>query len=179
MWSGLSVVFFLAAELLVWSGAAKLLRPEPSLDFLRVARLPSRRPAARTLGAVELAVGAACLLAPTPTSAALLAALYVGFAAVLAAALTGVVAVSSCGCFGAKETPPSRLHLATNVLGAAAGVALTVGPRLRGLLGVAASTPFRGLPVVVGLAAAGWLTVLAMTTLPELAHSHGRSGTAR
>src|SRR5712691_8590554 len=120
--------FFIASALLVVSGAAKLARPDPASRALTSAGLPGRRLTARALGAVEVAIGGACLAAPGPASATAMAALYAAFALFLVRLMTVGTPVSSCGCLGAAEVPPAILHVLLNVIAASAGVLAAVAP---------------------------------------------------
>jgi hypothetical protein len=122
----LTPAFATVAALLLVAGLAKLRRPERAARALAIAGLPGGAGAARTLGAAEAIVGAACLIAPGPALAAVLAAAYGAFALVV---LRLRAARASCGCFGAEDVPAGGLHAALDLaaaavaaLGAAAGV---------------------------------------------------------
>ena len=166
--------FFIASALLVVSGAAKLARPDPASRALTSAGLPGRRVTARALGAVEVALGATCLAAPGPASAAAMAALYGAFALFLVRLMTVGTPVSSCGCVGAAESPPTVLHVLLNLAAASAGVLATLAPP-RALAPFAWSTPLHGVPFVVGGVCAGYLAYLTAARLPEVLRLSGRS----
>jgi hypothetical protein len=166
--------FFLASGLLVVSGAAKLARPDPASRALRSAGLPGNRPAVRGLGLVEIAVGAACLAAPGPGTAAALTTLYVAFALFLTRLMTMDTAVSSCGCVGAAESPPTVLHVLLNIAAASAGALAALAPP-RALAPFAWSTPMHGVPFILGGVCAGYLAYLAAARLPEVLRLSGRS----
>jgi methylamine utilization protein MauE len=165
-----TVPFFVAAELLLWSGGAKLLRPESTVHALRAAHLPAGAPAVRLLGAAEILAGGICLVRPSAASALVLSGLYVGFAGFVLLALAAEQRPSSCGCFGTTDTPPSWLHVAADLLAAVAGLAVLGTPRA--VLDVAAGTPFLGIPFAVGLGLAAYLAALTLTTLPTLFFSY-------
>ncbi|HET9444184.1 MAG TPA: MauE/DoxX family redox-associated membrane protein [Acidimicrobiales bacterium] len=75
----------------------------------------------RAGAAAEVAVAAAAL-AGLRAGAVLVAASYAAFVLFVLRALTRGSPLSTCGCFGRADTPPTRLHLAVN--GVAAAVAL-------------------------------------------------------
>jgi hypothetical protein len=176
--SGWSVVFLVAAELLVWSGVAKLLRPEATVAALRALRLPAGRWWARTLGTVELATGVLCLAVPSRVLALLLSGLYLAFAGFIVGSLTGVIRTTDCGCFGSGGSPPSWLHLGMNLVAAAAGFGVAFMPPMPDPARFVAATPIQGAVLVVGLATAGYLAVMVATKLPDLASSFRPSGSS-
>jgi len=114
---------------------------------------------------VEFVVAIWAVLAPAAGGAVALGAVYLSFAAFLAYVLRAHPDAGSCGCAGSTAVPPSRLHLTLDLLAAVAaiGYAATggaaLGPWLTGL-GPAA------VPVLAGLALAGWLAVVAVTEVP-------------
>ncbi|MGZ4149679.1 MAG: MauE/DoxX family redox-associated membrane protein, partial [Actinomycetota bacterium] len=118
--------FLLAAGLLVVAGAVKMAAPRATAQAILDAGLPGSDAVSRCLGAVEVGAGLWALFAPAAGGAAALAAVYLGFAAFLAYVLRTHPDAGSCGCAGAKAVPPSRLHLALNVLAAVTGVAYVV-----------------------------------------------------
>jgi methylamine utilization protein MauE len=161
----LAPIFFLAAGLLVLAGAAKILRPDPTAQALLDAGLPATIGAARTVGTAEIVVGAWALSAPSAGGAVALGALYLLFAGYLAFLLVARPDAGSCGCAGPTPIPPSRLHLALNLVAGTSGFAYattaapSAGMWIRGLGWAAA-------PIVLGLVVAGWLAVVAVTQAP-------------
>jgi hypothetical protein len=153
----------LAAGLLGVAGATKVARPRATAQAMRDAGLPGGDSLARTLGGVELAAAAAAVLIPG-VGALALSVCYLAFAGFLAVVLRRP-SVSSCGCAGARAVPPSRLHLAMNLVAAASGVVValvaTASP-ISWLLGLGAGA----LPVAGGLVLAGWLAIVAVTEVP-------------
>jgi hypothetical protein len=106
--------------LLALAGFQKLTDPSPTSGALSAAGLPSSRGIVLALGASELTLGTAAIVLGgrwLPLAAAFL---YLGFAAFVANALAKKLPIRSCGCFGAVDTPPGKIHLIVNVL--AAGV---------------------------------------------------------
>lgn len=162
-----------AAVLLVLAGLGKMRAPRPAADMLvaLVPRLTRQRPTVRRFvrlaGLGEIAVGAAFLAVGGRWTAALLAAAYLAFT-VIALRLATQPADTSCGCFGAVDSPVGVAHVALNVVSVAAAgsaAARPVGP-LGGLLGHDAVVTFVAGTQVQLLA---WLGYLAITALPALA----------
>ena len=130
--------------LLVLAGSKKLVDPAPTVGALRSAGWPSAGPLVRLLGAVEMGVAGWFLVAGGPVPAILGALLYAGFAVFVGRALVRDVPISSCGCLGSRDTPPSVSHAVVNLFAVGvltAGAIIPVAP-LGGLVG-------QGMDVVV------------------------------
>lgn len=111
---------YLAATVLLGAaGVAKAIRPADTATALRASGLPIGPNAVRIGSLAEVAIATAALAAPGPMTAALVAAAYAGFAAFIVVALGRGWALSSCGCFGRPDTPPTPAHAVLNA-GAAA-----------------------------------------------------------
>lgn len=151
--------------LLALSGVFKLARPAPTAGALRTLRLPGSLPLVRLLGAGELGLGAAALLTGWAPLAALIGAAYAAFAGFVCAALTHGTLLQSCGCFGAVEVPPSRLHLAVNIAAAAVAGMAAVG-RIDALPDVLADQPLAGVPFAVLTLVTVGLLYGVLTALP-------------
>ena len=154
-----------AAALLVVAGTLKLLRPVPTARALYAAGLPGTTLLPRAVGVAELTTGIWVFLAPSIASGLALATLYFVFAGFVGFLLIVRPQTASCGCAGAKDVPPSVVHLVLNSVAAISGVgvALTTPPAFVDAisgLGIAA------LPFSLGLATAGMLAVVAVTDLP-------------
>ncbi len=157
--------FFLAASLLLVSGALKLVRPRATARALLDAGLPGSRAVARGLGAGECAAAAFAVAAPARGGALALAIVYLAFAGFVGYVLRTHPTAGSCGCGGSKAVPPSLLHLGLDVVAAAAGLAYLAEH------GPSAEVWFAGLgwgsvPVLAGLVLAGWLFVVVVTEVP-------------
>jgi hypothetical protein len=116
--------YLAATVLLAAAGVAKTVRPGDTANALRAAGLSSFP--VRTLvrvGAVgEVALATAAILVPGRLTGALVAAVYAGFAGFIVVALRRGWALSSCGCFGRPDTPPTPAHAVLNI-GAAVAAA--------------------------------------------------------
>ena len=172
------MAFLLAAELLVWSGVAKLLRPDSTVPALRAVRFPASPFIARAMGTAELAIGSLCFALPSRPLALVVSAFYLAFAGFVLASLTGVIRTDDCGCFGSEGSAPSWLHLGMNLAAAAAAAGVVLLSKPPQLVGFVMDAPASGIVLLVGLATAGYLAVQVMTKLPALASSFRSTGTS-
>jgi len=157
--------FLAGSALLGLAGAAKLRRPAPTANALRALGFPASPVLVRAGAAVELAVATGAVAFGSPLLAALVAASYVGFAAFVLAAMHRDVPLSSCGCFGRTDTPPSVVHLVVDLAFAGVAAAVAVAP-LGGLGQVLDGQPLLGLPFLALTAVTVALAYAALTVLP-------------
>jgi hypothetical protein len=166
-----------AALLLIGAGLAKMRSPGQAADMLRHAWWrPLRGRTSRVLvrggGGIELAVGVAAMVSGSRLAAALLGGCYLGFTIIAARLLRGGRR-TSCGCFGATDSPVGAGHLGVNVL--AVGVAVAAIVRPPGALG---GVFHHG--VLIGVVGAGqavllaYLAFLSITALPALVAARRR-----
>lgn len=129
--STVDALFWVVCLVLVVAGAAKVTDPSQvatTLSALGVGRRGDRPLlTARMLGVVEVVTAVAALTVGGRLLAAVVALCYAGFAVVVLAARRR--GLPSCGCFGARSAPPSRVHVAVNVASAAVAVAAAVAGR--------------------------------------------------
>lgn len=143
------------------------MRPADTARAMARMGLPSARPLVRLGGAAEVAVGSAALLVGGRLTSALVAASYLAFSIVVAFALRSGDPLSSCGCFGRPDTPPTRVHLAvTGLLALAAAVAVLRPPKA--LLDDVLSAPGTGVPLLLLAALGTGLSWLVLAVLPTL-----------
>lgn len=123
MTGALAGPYVASAAVLGLAGVAKAVRPADTAGALRAAGLTGRSLATRAQHAAvragalaEVAIAGAALAAPGPVPAALVAASYAAFAAFVTLALVRGWPLSSCGCFGKPDTPPTRSHAALNAV---------------------------------------------------------------
>ena len=170
--------FLVTVALLAAGGASKVIRPTSTARALGEMGLPARPTLVRIGAAAELAVAAGALAGAGRPFAFLVAASYLGFAVFVGAALRRGVPLSSCGCFGVQDTPPTLVHVGINL--AAAGVAGAValggsgGGGLAELTAMDGSLLLRGAFVVL-TATSVWFTYVALTVLPKLQGASVRS----
>lgn len=101
--------------LLALAGLYKLVDQSPTSGALRAAGLPSSPIVVRLLGGLELVVGIAGIVDGGPIPALSGAILYAGFLVFVLEALRRRLPISSCGCLGATETPPTVAHVIVNL----------------------------------------------------------------
>lgn len=156
-----------AATLLVAGGAPKTLRPATTVNAL--ASVGVRVPAmvVRAFGAGEAVLGLAVVLIGGRVALTLTAASYAGFAAFVATALRRGGVVSSCGCVGRDDTPPTAAHLAVNLLFAALTAAAVAAPAT-GVIDLGRTAPGRTVMLVAVAWFVAWLGWLALAELPRL-----------
>ena len=125
LWSwALAVV----ALVLAASGVLKLTDPQPSQPMLVELGLPAGSVAVRGWGLVELLVSVAVLAGGPAAATVALGVAYAAFA-VMVAVLRYASPDTSCGCIGRWSAPPTKRHIAINVMGAiiATGCLVTNG----------------------------------------------------
>jgi hypothetical protein len=151
------------ALLLVLGGVVKLREPAAAASFLGSLGLPASRALVCAGALVETAAGVAALVWPRPAAAAI-AVLYGLFVVLVTLQLRRGVGVS-CGCFGARTIPPSRVHLALNLLCAGIACAALAAPP-PAFASVASSTPSAAALAAFAAAATALLAAAAVTLFP-------------
>jgi hypothetical protein len=109
-----------ASVLLLAAGAAKSVDPTRTAGALAVLGWPSSPVLVRGGAGAEAALGALGLAVGGGLVAALVALSYAGFAVFVAVAMRSGTPVGTCGCFGRADTLPRPLHVAVDLLLAAA-----------------------------------------------------------
>jgi hypothetical protein len=160
--------FAIAATLLLVGGVLKARRPGDTAHALRALGLPSSIILVRAGGVLEALVGAVALAVGDRVTASLLALSYLGFALFVAQAMRRDAPISSCGCFGRVDTPPSRLHVVLNLAAAGVGTAVALQPGA-GLPEVLHEQPLLGVPFLALVALGASLAFLSLGALPRLA----------
>lgn len=152
------------AALLALAGAGKVRRPAPTVGALRSVGVRAGRRAVRALGVAELVLAVAVIAPGGPLPTALLGLAYLGFTGFVAVALRTGGALSSCGCLGRPDTPPTRTHAAvTAFIGAGSLVAAGFGGvHVRGMAWTATDAT-----LLLFAALVTWLAYLAFAVLPH------------
>lgn len=168
-WGG---VYLAAAALLVAAGVPKVRDPLPLVRALRSVSLPAGRTGVRLLAVAEVAVGLLAVLRPSRPAALLVAAAYAVFTGFVLLALRRGGVLTSCGCFGRSDTPPTRVHVAVTAALALSAAAVAADPP---------STPgwsdVGQLPLVVASAAlVTGLAYVVLAVLPTATAAAARSG---
>jgi hypothetical protein len=157
----------IAALLLVVGGVAKARRPGDTARALAAVGIRAPARAVRGGAVLECAVGLGALFLASPVFAALVAVSYLAFAAFVVQALRAGTPISSCGCFGKVDTPPSRVHIGIDGLAAVAAAAVAVAGTDVSLPSVLADQPLAGVPYLLLVAVGVGLVFLAFTSLPR------------
>lgn len=160
--------FAIATLVLALGGALKALEPADTANALRALRLPSGRVFVRVGGACELGIGLGALVTGATVLAAVVGVSYLAFGVVVLVALESGRPISSCGCLGKIDTPPSWVHVAIDVI--AAGVAIAAATAVDtqvALPEVVSAQPLAGLPFVLLVAIGVALVFVAFTALPK------------
>lgn len=163
--------FTIAAVLLAAGGAAKAFRPRDTAQALtavglRFPRAFPARLAVRLGGALEAVIGVAALLVGGPVLCALVALSYLAFTAFVAVALRTGAPISSCGCFGKVDTPPSIVHVVLDLAFAAVATAAAFTGDVA-LPDVLPDQPLLGIPFVLLVVIGCGLVFLAFSSLPK------------
>lgn len=143
------------AALIALAAPGKLRMPAPTVRALQSAGLPASAAAVRGLAFAELGLGSWVAFAPSRWSVTGLAVAYLGFAVFVVVASRRGGSLSSCGCFGRDDTPPTRLHLV-----------ITLGLAAAGLMGVVHGT--MSVQSVLSEGVLGLTLVVAVTLLTSL-----------
>jgi hypothetical protein len=156
----------LSAALLLISGGAKLVDPDPTSGALRAAGLPASRWAVAALGLWEIAAGSLALGVGGTVGGSVLFLTYAAFAGFIVYALRSGLPIQSCGCFGRSDTPPSMSHVAVNALAAGSGAWLVVfgGGDLLTTLTI---QPLGGVPYIGFIAVGVYALYLLLAELPK------------
>lgn len=114
--------------LLAVAGVTKLRSPGTTAGALEAAGFPHSRLAVRLLGLFEVAVGLVGIVRGGWVASFAGAVLYASFALFVFHILRNRLSISSCGCLGAAETPPSIVHVVVNLAAAATLVYAMISP---------------------------------------------------
>jgi uncharacterized protein YjeT (DUF2065 family) len=174
--------YLAACLLLVAAGAAKVARPDDTARAVTaVVSMPLRRLRAvvRVGAAAEAALGAIALVFPSPVTAGLVAASYLGFAGFVALARARGGPLATCGCFSTPDTPATRTHVALTLGFAVSAAGVAAGVSAGWITHVLGDEPWRGVPVALLGVLCAWLAYLAMTRLATLGATRRALGIAR
>lgn len=159
--------FAIASLLLAVGGIFKAVRPGDTANALRGVGLPGGPALVRVGGAVEVAIGCYALATGSRLAAALVLASYVAFAGFVTIALVRKAPISTCGCFGKADTPPSVVHVGVNIGAAAAALAVILDPGVA-VADAVRRQPLSGVPFVLLLLVGTAFAFLALSLLPRL-----------
>lgn len=163
----ITMAFYAAGSLLlVFAGVAKLAFPRPAADLMGILGFPAGAWFARAAGGAELALGVTALAVGGPAPALVAAGVYSLFALVSLLALNR--GLSSCGCFGQVDSPPSGIHVAGNLFFASVCVlAAQAGSSPRVWVGTATDQLAGAVALVLAVCVLAGLVFVSFTAVPE------------
>lgn len=159
--------FLAVSGLAALGGALKVARPDDTTRAIRLMGLPVTRTLVRVLGAGEGVVATVAAASGARLAVAAVAASYLLFATFVAVAVARRLPISSCGCLGQLDTPPSVAHVVIDLLAAAIATAVALRPT-GSLASVLARQPAHGIPLLLLAGVAGYLASLVMGPLAVL-----------
>jgi hypothetical protein len=159
--------FYLISALLLVSGGSKLSDPGPTRGALRAAGLPSAKIVVYLLAMIEIVIGGWSIAFGGDPAGWGVAGLYLGFLGFVLYARVRHLPLSSCGCFGKADTPPTLIHLTVNLLAAGFGFWAALAPA-RPLIEVLRGQPLAGVPYLLFVGAGTYLLYLVLAELPRL-----------
>ena len=159
--------FVIAAALIAVGGAFKAIDPTDTAHALREMGLPNATLLVRAGGVAEVVIGVGALAVGGPVFAMLVALSYLAFAAFVTLALRSGSPISSCGCFGKVDTPPSPIHLVIDLFAAGVAVTVAVAGDAVALPDVLTDQPMLGIPFIVLALTGIYLVFLSFTALPK------------
>ncbi len=155
------------ALLLVVGGALKVRRPDDTVRALRALQLPATPFAVRLLAMGEVVIGATTIAVGGPVMALLTAVSYAGFTAFVLLAMLRRGPLSSCGCFGTPDTPPTAAHLVVTSLASVVAF-LAVAHPIDPLAHTVTTQPAFGIPFVVLTGCCVWFAHAALSLVPKV-----------
>ena len=171
-------IFFIACGLLVLAGLAKAARPDDTARALLLlipgwasglTSLNLTRQLVRIGALAEAALGAWALVFPRPLTAAGVAVSYTVFLGIVVYARRRGGPLSTCGCFGRPDTPPTTVHVLLNAGFVTTGVAVALRPpNVTALVPLLANQPWDGVPLLLASGVGVWLAYLALSPLATL-----------
>lgn len=159
--------FAIFSALLAVGGALKAVDPGDTAHALGALGLPHTRLLVRAGGVAEVVVGVGALVVGGPVFAGLVAASYLAFTAFVVVALRRGAPISSCGCFGKVDTPPSSVHVVIDLAAAAIATVVAVAGDPVALPDVLRDQPLAGVPFVLLVLTGMYAAFLAFTALPK------------
>lgn len=159
--------FAIAAALIALGGAFKAVRPDDTAHALGSVGLPRPALLVRAGGVAEAVIGVGALVLGGPVFAALVALSYLAFAGFVVLALRSGAPISSCGCFGKVDTPPSAVHVVVDLAAAAVAAAVAIAGDTVALPDVLADQPLFGIPFVLLAVTGVFLVFVSFSALPK------------
>jgi hypothetical protein len=159
------------ATLLAVGAVLKVVDPSGAVGALRASGFGVGPTGVRIASAVEAAVAGAALLTAWAPASLLVAVSYAAFAGFVVVALRRELPISSCGCLGQVDTPPSWLHVGVDISAAVVAGAAALSPP-GSLWSTLRDQPVAGIPFLLSVATGVLLLVALMADLPKV-HAAG------
>jgi hypothetical protein len=158
---------YLAVGLLLGAaGALKVRRPDTTARAMREVGLPASALAVRIGGGVEVVVAIGSVAIRGWLFPVLVGVSYTAFTLFVLLAMQQGRPLSSCGCFGGRDTPPSGVHVAVDA--AAAAVAFAWASQAHpDVTRLWSDQPLGGVPLVLLAIGISALAYLVLTDLPR------------
>jgi hypothetical protein len=157
--------FAVACTTLALAGVRKLVDPASTRGALREMGLPWRGPVVFLIAAGEVFAGVAGIVVGTAWAAAAVAGWYLAFAVFVAVALRRATPLSSCGCIGRPDTPPTVAHLGYDIGAFLLAAAVAVDPA-GPISDVLADQPWGGVPFLLWVGIGVYVSYLVLAVLP-------------
>jgi methylamine utilization protein MauE len=165
------------AAILIVAGAAKLFRPRETALALRLSGLPASSLGVRLGAVVEIGVATGAMFTGSPVLYLAVGLSYLAFATFVGVALVRGLPLSSCGCLGEPDSPPTATHVVLDLV-LAAGAFWAAVSGLDSPLGSLLHRPVLGAGLAVAVVVVSWLSILALTTLGQLGAESRRAALA-
>ena len=176
VWNVAGVTVLAAAGLLVLAGAPKVVDPGDLVRALRTSGLGLPSWGVRLFAAAEVVVGLAAIVSPGRVTVAAVALMHAIFTAFVLLALRRGGVVSSCGCFGRADTPPTRSHVAVTAGFTVAAVLVAIAPPTQPWWSLSGGLPLATVVAAVLIAFLAWQIIAVLpTTTAAAIRSAGRS----
>lgn len=157
--------FMIAAAVLALAGVRKLMDPGSTQGALREMGLPWRGPVVPVMAVAEILSGSWALIDGSRASAAVLFLWYAAFTVFVLVALRRDTPLSSCGCIGRPDTPPTMAHVVVDVVFALVALGVAVDPYgpAEQVLG---DQPWSAIPFLLWFAVGVYVVYLVLAVLP-------------
>jgi hypothetical protein len=156
----------IAALLLVIGSAMKVRKPGDTARALAAVGIGVSPTVVRVGAIFECLVGVGVLLVASPIFVAILALSYLAFSGFVVQALRADSPISTCGCFGKIDTPPSRVHVVIDTVIALMAGAVAIAGTDVSLPTIIPDQPLAGAPFLMLVVIGTGLVFLAFTSLP-------------
>ena len=164
----LAALFAVAASVLLLGGALKAVRTSDTVGAFRALGISVAPVVVQVAGVAEAVLGAAALAIGGSATAGLMAISYLAFAVFVLVALVREVPISSCGCLGRIDTPPTVTHVIVNLAAALVAAVAAVVPDAAPVE-VIDDQPLLGVPFVVAVVVGVAAVLALLTALPRRA----------